>query len=195
MTRKIAALGTTALMLFGALSPAAAGGKAVECYEPNYTPPTYGTVQEHVQVNPAYSRVDTVPGIYGTRKRAVLVSPERVGYETVPALVRTQYRTVKVSDGGYGWEWRVIDGRRVLCKVKLGAQYRKVAETVVVREAYQRQVVIPAVYSYETEKVLVQPEQNWLVNAPASYETVTRRVVLSDGSTSWQRVRIPKHCG
>lgn len=195
MTRKIAALATAALVLTGALSPAAAGGRSVECYEPTYTPPAYGTARERVQVNPAYSRVDGVPAIYGTRKRAMLVSPERVAYETVPALVRTQYRTVKVSDGGYGWEWRVIDGRRVLCKVKLGAQYRKVAETVVVRAAYQRQVVIPAVYSYETENVEVQPEQQWTVDAPASYEVVKRRVVLSDGSTSWQRVRIPKQCG
>ena len=195
MSRKIASLATTALMLFSALSPASAGGRAVECYEPHHTPPVYGTVKEHVQVNPAYSRVDSVPAIIGTRNRAVLLSPERVAYETVPAVVRTHYRTVKVSDGGMGWEWRVINGRRVLCKVQLGAQYRKVAETVVVRAAYQRQVIIPAVYSHEVEQVLVQPEEEWTVNAPASYEIVKRRVVLSDGSTSWQRVRIPKHCG
>ena len=183
------------LIGLGMVSPTAAGGRPVECYEQYRTPDVYDTVYENVQVNPATRRVDVTPAIHGTRKRAVLISPERVAYEVVPAQYATQYRTVKVSGPSYSWEWRWIDGRKVLCKIRHKARYEKVAETVLVREAYQRQIVVPAIYDYVVEQVVIQPKQKRVLDIPASYQTVARQVLVSEGTSSWQRVRISKHCG
>jgi hypothetical protein len=195
MVLKPISAAVAASFLLAAASPGIAGGKPVECYEPYRTAPVYGTVSEHVQVNPESSWVYRTPPIYGTRKREIQIRPEQVAYEVVPAVVKTKYRKVKVADGGYGWEWRWINGRKVLCKVKVKARYEKVAETVVVRAEYKRRIVIPAVYDYEVERVLIQPEQKRLVVSPPSYRTVSREVVIREGESGWKRVKIKNHCG
>jgi hypothetical protein len=194
MSRKVLLTATGLAMLAASVGTGFAGGKPVACYERYRTEPVYDTVYENVLVSPASRYYETVPAVYGTRKRAVLVTPQQVGYETVPALVRTQYRTVKVADGGYSWEWRAINGRKVLCKIRHKARYQRIAEQVVVREAYRRRVVIPAVYDYELEQVVIQPEYRRVVEVPASYRTVARRVLVSDGETRWRRVRISRYC-
>ncbi|WP_353843291.1 hypothetical protein [Mesorhizobium sp.] len=122
------------------------------------------------------------------------IAPARVSYEIVPAITRTIYRTVKVDDGGYSWEWRVINGRKVLCKVRHKARYQRVAETVVVQPERQRRVISPAEYESVAEEVLVQPEQRRIVNFPATYQTVARRVLVREGSSRWRQVCVPRHC-
>jgi hypothetical protein len=193
MLRKTASFATAGLVVLGTFSQTAAGGRPIECYERYDRPAVFGTAYENIQVHPASRVVQRIAAIHGTRKRAVVISPERVGYEVVPAAYRTEYRKVKV-EGGYGWEWRVIDGRKVLCKVKLKARYEMVAEKVLVRAEYERSYVIPAVYTYETEKVLIQPKVKRVIDVGPSYETVKRRVVLQEGSSGWERVRIPNQC-
>lgn len=182
-------------VLFAAVSPTAAGGKPVECYEPYRTAPVYDTVYENVMVSPGGQQVEYVPPIYGTRKRTVLVTPEQVSYETIPAVVQTQYRTVRVSDGGYSWEWRWINGRKVLCKIKHKPRYETIAENVVVQPEYRRRVIIPAEYGYEMQQVIVQQAQRRVIDVPATYQTVARQVLVSEGETGWRRVKIRRHCG
>ncbi|TKB32122.1 MAG: hypothetical protein E5W81_30875, partial [Mesorhizobium sp.] len=134
------------------------------------------------------------PAIYGTRERVVQIAPQRISYEIVPAVTRTIYRKVKVDDGGYSWGWRVIHGRKVLCKIRHKARYERVAETVVVQQERRRRVVIPAEYESVAEEVLVKPEQRRIIDVPASYQTVARRVVVREGSSGWRRVHMPRHC-
>jgi hypothetical protein len=117
-----------------------------------------------------------------------------VTYETVPAETRTVYHTVRIDDGGYAWEWRVIHGRKVLCKVWRKARYARVAEIVVVRPERVHRVVQPAEYESVAREVQVRPQQVRIREIPPSYGTVARRVVVREGSTSWRRVHIPRHC-
>jgi hypothetical protein len=194
MFRKTASFAIAGLTVLGTISQTAAGGRAVECYEPVNRPAIYDTVYENVLVSPAGQQVDYDPPIYGTRERVVQTVPASASYEIVPAITNTVYRTVRVDDGGYGWEWRVIHGRKVLCKVWRKARYERVAETVVVRPERARRVVIPAQYDRIAEEVLVRPEQRRIIDIPASYQTVARRVVVREGSSSWRRVHIPRHC-
>lgn len=240
MSTKKLMMAVSALAVLGTVSETAAGGRAVACYEPYRTAPVYDTVYENVEVNPGYSRVEVTPAIYGTRSRTVVVREEQVGYRTIPAEyayqrerveiypatrvartipaeVRTRYRTVKVSDGGYDWEWRWIDGRKVLCKIKRKARYERVAETVVVREARTVYETVPAEYGYRSRKVMisperteryviparyatveeqvvVQPEQRRLVEVPPSYRRVARKVLVQEGSKGWRRVHLRRHC-
>lgn len=241
MGSRIAKNIVTGFAILAAASPAfAGGGRAIDCYEPYRTAPIYDTVTENVQVNPGYTHVEVSAPIYGTRQRSVLISPEQVGYRTIPAqygyarervliapartvkrmipgVAQTRYRTVKVSDGGYSWEWQVINGKRVLCKVKHKPRYERVAETVVGPARYvhetvpaqygyeQRQVlvtperrerfVIPARYETVTEQVLVRAEQRREIQVAPSYRTVSRQVMVSEGSSGWKKVRIRNHCG
>jgi hypothetical protein len=227
--------------MIGTASQSLAGDRALACYERYRTPPVYDTVYENVEVNPGFSRTETVPAIYGTRRRTVLVRPESVGYRTVPAQyayqrelveveparraartiparTRTVYRTVRVDHGGYAWEWRWINGRKVLCKVRRKARYERVAETVVVREAqtvhetipaqyayrkqrvlvspaYTERYVIPARYETVEEQVVIQPERSRVVFVPPSYQQTARKILVDEGSEGWRRVHIARHCG
>jgi len=227
--------GLTALAVFlSAASPAFAGGYG-ECYERYRTPPTYGSVQERVLIRPASQRVEIIPAIYGTRKERVLIVPERVKHRVIPAeyaivkekviiqpervvariipsVTKTIYRDVKVSHGGYAWEWRIIKGKKVLCKVRTAPVYRQVAETVVihpkrvvrevipavwgyekrhvlVRPERTERFVIPAEYGYETVQVVIQPKQKRVIALPAEYAWRERTVVVSEGHSGWKRYR------
>lgn len=194
MTRKASSFAIAGLTMLGTMSETAAGGRAVECYEQVNRPAFYDTVYEDVLVSPAGQQVQYEAPIYGTRERVVQIAPARVSYEIVPAITRTIYRSVRVDDGGYSWEWRIIDGRQVLCKVRHKARYERVAEIVVVEPERRRRVVLPAEYESVAEEVLVRPEQRRIIDVPASYQTVARRVVVREGSSSWRRVHIPRHC-
>ncbi|MGX5831407.1 hypothetical protein [Mesorhizobium sp. 43Arga] len=194
MFRKAACFTIAGLTVLGTISATAAGGRAVECYEPVRTPDVYDTVYEDVLVSPPGQQVDYTPPIYGTRERVVMTVPAQVSYEIVPAVTRTVYRTVRVDGGGYAWEWRVIHGRKVLCKIWHKERYERVAETVVIEPERTRRVVTPAQYDSIAEEVLVQPEQRRIIDVPASYQTVARRVLVREGSSGWRRVHIPRHC-
>ncbi|TPM36612.1 hypothetical protein [Mesorhizobium sp. B2-3-5] len=194
MLRRSASFAVAGLAMLGTTSQTAAGGRAVECYEPVRAPAVYDTVYDDVMVSPPGQQVDYTPPIYGTRERLVMTVPSQVTYEVVPAITRTVYHTVKVDGGGYSWEWRVIHGRRVLCKIWHKTRYERVAETVVNQPERTRRVVIPAQYDRIAEEVLVQPEQRRVIDVPGSYQTVARRVQVREGSSGWRRVHIPRHC-
>ncbi|WP_292433839.1 hypothetical protein [Mesorhizobium sp.] len=187
-------LAAASLATFATVSQTAAGGRALECYEPVHRPALYDTVYEDVMVSPGGQIVDYDPPIYGTSEGLEQIAPPRVTYEVVPAVTRTVYHTVKVDDGGYAWEWRVIHGRKVLCKVWRKARYARVAETVIVEPERVSRVVLPAEYEGVAREVLVRPEQRRITEIPPSYRTVARRVVVQEGSTRWRRVHIPRHC-
>ncbi len=192
--RSSASLATASLAMLATLSETAAGGRALECYEPVRRPALYDTVREHVMVSPGGQLVDYDPPIYGTRESVEPIGPPRVTYEVVPAVTRTVYHTVKVDNGGYAWEWRVIHGRKVLCKVWRKARYARVAQTVIVEAERVRRVVLPAEYESVAREVLVRPGRRQVTEIPPSYRTVARRVVVREGSTSWRRVHIRQHC-
>jgi hypothetical protein len=183
-----------AIAMLASVCETAAGGRALECYEPIHRPAVYDTVYEDVMLSPGGRLVDYDAPIYGTYQGVEQIAPTRITYETVPAVTRTIYHTVKIDDGGYAWEWRVIHGRKVLCKVWRKARYARVAETVVVQPERVRRVFQPAEYEAVAHEVLVRPQQVRIREIPPSYGTVARRVVVREGSTSWRRVHIPRHC-
>ncbi|MDX8529422.1 hypothetical protein RFM41_17930 [Mesorhizobium sp. VK25A] len=193
MIRKSSAL-LAAVAMLASICETAAGSRALECYEPIHRPALYDTVYEDVMLNPGGQVVDYDAPIYGTYQSVDQIAPPRVSYETVPAVTHTVYHKVKVDDGGYAWEWRTIHGRKVLCKVWRKARYARVAETVVIQPERVRRVVQPAEFEAVAHEVLVRPQQVRIREIPPSYGTVARRVVVREGSTSWRRVHIPRHC-
>jgi hypothetical protein len=240
MKLKVVGSFLSAALLIGSVSPGTAGGYPAECYERYRTPPTYGTVYENVEINPAYVDVQVSPPIVGTRQTDVLVQSEGVGYHVIPAQygytkkrvllepARTvtrqlpaktekRYRKVQTAAAGYAWEWRVINGRKVLCKVWRKARYKTVVERVAIAPGRVVRETVPAVYGYEKERVLIAPERKEAYVIPARYESETEQVVLrpklvrktfvrpsyqtrarevlvSPGTEGWSRVPVGKRC-
>lgn len=211
-----------------------AGGYAAACYERTHSPAVYRTVHEKVMVDPGGKHVEVIPAVYGTQKRRVEVRPAREkwhvvparwGYQNekvlveqaytvarvIPAVTKTVHRKVKVSEGGYDWEWQIIKGKKVLCKVKRPPVFQTVAERVVVREervvhetvparwGYEKRkvlleperkerYVVPAEYRYVEEKVLVRPAEKRVHRTPPRYELVSRQVKVQEATSGWRPV-------
>lgn len=165
-------------------------GKALSCYEQATVPAVYKTVNERVLVQPASSYVVQKPAVYSYQARRVLVQPERVSYRTSPAVYQTRQSRVQVQPASVGWEYRVINGRNILCKVQNPAVYRTVSQKVLVQSASRVAVRQPAIYSSVKEKVLVQPATSYRVQKPAVYQTVSRQVLVQPAQTVWKPVKV-----
>ncbi|MCO5066072.1 MAG: hypothetical protein M9924_16890 [Rhizobiaceae bacterium] len=228
------------ILAIGVTAPSAvASGSPIECYQHIYRKPLYGTVTERVELYPAYTDVQTSAAIVGTRERVTQITPESEGVRVIPAQYRTirervllepakvvrrqlpprteiRYRKELVP-GGYKWEWRVINGRRVLCKIAVPSTYRKVAERVPVGPARTVNQTIPAVYGYREKVIEVAPERHERYVIPArfaseteqvvlrpkivrerpvapAYRTVGRKVLLRPGEDAYKRIAIPDRC-
>jgi hypothetical protein len=239
MASKILGFGIAGLVSAAVATPGFAG-QATSCYERYRTDPVIGSIEERVLLHPASRQEFRFAAIVGTRQRLVYSSPEYVSerrvaaryatieepvrvrsartvLRTIPAVTRTVYEKIRVNDGGYIWEWRTIDGRRVLCKVKQPAHWRSVPRTVVVTPArtvretlpeewgsrtrtvlvtpeHSEQVLNPAESSFEIEPTVIQPEIVAVVDAPPSTYMARRDVVLQEGRSGWRPVTIPRHC-
>jgi hypothetical protein len=235
MSSRSASVAIAATAIFATTSQTVAGGYSASCYEQIRQPAVYKTIHEQVMVSPSGKHVEIIPAIYGTVERAVVVRPASVSWHVVPAqyawhkekvlieparkiarvipaVTKTVHRQVMVSEGGWGWEWQVIKGRKVLCKVKRPPVYRTVAETVVVHPeqviydvvpaqyGYEKRqvliaperkekVVIPAEYGFVAEQVVVRPAQKRVHHTPPVYRTVSRQVLVQGEHTSWRPVR------
>ncbi|MBG6209622.1 hypothetical protein [Roseibium album] len=172
------------------ITSAMAGGKAIACYQQATVPAVYKTVQERVLVRAASNRVVKKAAVYGYQKRRVLVQPERVSYRKTPAVYQTRQRHVLVKQASIGWEYRMIKGRKTLCKVKHPPVYQAVSERVKVQAASKVAVRHPAIYSMVKEKVMLQPASSHVIRQPAVYKTVNRRVQVQPARTVWQPVKI-----
>jgi len=147
--------------------------KPGECYARVFIPPTYRTATEKVLKNGASERLEVVPAKYNWVEKRVLVTEASERLELVPA------------------------------------KYQWVEEKYLVKEASTRMDQVPAKYDWETESILVKPAYSvWkkgrgpiekvdnatgeimcLVEIPATYKTVKKKVMVSSPST--RTVNIP----
>jgi len=108
MSRVIAA--SFAAILAAAVVPTAASANCYNCYtpqpcatcyQPQYVPPQYRTVQETVMVSPGATIAHRTPAQYRTVMvpQTVMVAPPGVAYEHVPPRYATQERVEMVSPG------------------------------------------------------------------------------------------------
>lgn len=154
----------------GELLPPAEPG---QCYARVFIPPTYETRTEEVLSSSATESLAVVPATYQTVSEQVLVEAASSRIEVIPAK--------------YGW----------------------VEEQVLVKGASARLEQVPAQYEWQEEQVLVKPAHTvWkagkgpiqkvdsatgeimcLVDVPAEYKTVRRKVQLAPPTT--REIAIP----
>ena len=141
--------------------------KAGQCFARVYTPPTYRTETETVMKAEAYDVVKIIPAVYGDEQKTVLTQEATEVLEVIPAV--------------YGWK----------------------EEQVLVSPEITELRKVPAVYGVEEQKLLIKPAHSiWkkgsgpitkidqstgeimcLVEVPAVYETVKKRVLVSPETT------------
>lgn len=142
--------------------------KPGECYSRVFTPATYEQRQEQVLLSPASEKIEVVEAKYEWIEQKVLVKEASEAVEEV-----------------------------------IPAEYKNVKEKVLVEPASYKLIEMPAKYEWVTEKVLVRPAYTtWkrgtgpiekidestgeimcLVEVPAEYKTVKKRVLKSAAGT------------
>ncbi len=147
--------------------------KPGECYARVFIPPKYETATKQVLKQAADEKVQLVPAQFQWAEERVLVKEASTRLEVIPA------------------------------------KYNTVEERVLVKEASEELVSEPAVYANEVEKLLVRPAYTtWkkgrgpiekiddttgeimcLVEVPAEYKTITKRVLVKPATT--RKVTIP----
>jgi hypothetical protein len=154
--------------LAGGLTLLPPGAKPGECYTRVYVPPTYESATEQVLKRAASEKVEIIPARFETVEERVLIKEEAEKIEVVPAT------------------------------------FKEVEERVLVRPESEELVAVQPEYEDVKEQVMVQPAYvSWkkgrgpiekidettgeimcLVEVPAEYKTVIKRVVKKPGNVS-----------
>lgn len=166
--------------------------KLGECYARVVVPPQYDTATEQVVTRAASKRIDVIPARYETVDETVVVREASKRLEILPATYKTVTEEIVVRPAG----------KRL---VSIPATYENVTERVLVREAYTtwkrgsvwlsqakqvRTGVGSAVAKGSSTTKGLDDDVLCLVEVPAEYKTVTRRVEKTPPST--QEVAIPE---
>ncbi|MBT8366832.1 MAG: peptidoglycan-binding protein, partial [Deltaproteobacteria bacterium] len=170
--------------------------KPGECYARVFIPPTYRTATEKVLVHEASERLDVIPAKYEWVEKKVLVTEASERLEVVPAKYQWVEEKYLVQEASTRME-------------QIPAKYDWKTETIVVKPAYSVWkkgrgpiekvdnatgeimclVEIPAVYETVKKKVMVSSPSTRTVNIPAEYQTVRKKVMAKPPTT--RKVEIP----
>lgn len=174
--------------------------KAGECYARVFVPPTYETLTERLLKTEASERVEVIPASYAWGEEKVVVSEASERIEVIPATYKTVQERVMVTPQGERLE-------------TVPAVHESVSEKILVKPAYTTWkkgrgpiekldeatgeimclVEVPAEYRTVTKRVLKTPAQTRTIKIPAAYKTVTRTIVDQPAST--RAVKIPAQYG
>jgi len=131
-------------------------------------PAEFETVEERVEIKEASTEVVDVPAVYRTETESVLVEPSRNVWQHCGLVERT--------DATAG---------EIMCLVKVPERYETLTKTVLDKPAATKTVSIPAVFKTIKIEKLVTPAKEVREEVPAEYETVSRRVKISDPVFFW----------
>lgn len=170
--------------------------KPGQCFTRLWVGPQYNTVNERVLIEEETERVEIIPAKYETVKKRVLVKEASEKLVSVPAT----YKTVRE---------RVLVKAATKKLVQVDAVYSDVTERVIDKPAHttwrkgtgpiQRidettgeimcLVDVPATYKTIKKRVLKSPASTRVQEIPAVYDTIEKRVVATPPST--RKIAIP----
>ncbi len=143
-------------------------------------PAKYGYKTQKVLVKEPSERIVVVPATYKTVTEKVLVSPASERIVTVPAKYKTVTEKVLVAPASTVWKrGNKKPSRAGNCACTTGDCDRLPGETGEVMCLVNK----PAQYRTITKKVLVSPATTKTIPVPAVYKTVTKRVVDRPATT------------
>ena len=144
-----------------------------QCFARAYTSPTYERYSERVLISPARRERNLVAAVYDWGERQVLVAPARVERHVIAAVYREVTETQVVTAASTRVE-------------RIDPVYDTVSERVMVHPAHsewRRTLVGPDGLAPEGSRLEATGELVCLVEIPAEYSTVQRRVIREPGRT------------
>ena len=179
----------------GVLSAARAGGvpanpSAGSCYAEYYSPAQYGTSTERLLKAQASQRLEVVPAVYETVTERVLVSEASETVRTIPATFGTETERVLVRPARTEWQVSECSGGACLTD---GTQNRVAGVADRIDQSTGEimcLVEIPAEYKTITKRVMKTPPRTERTPIPAKYETQQVRKLVKPASQ--RSVAIPE---
>lgn len=150
-------------------------------------PATYKSVQEKILAEEAYTKLEVIPATYKTVEERILVKPAGKRVSTVPATYKTVTERIKVRDAYTAWKpgGKVIAvGQNALGGTILQNRTSTTGEVMCLVE-------VPAEYRTVSKRVQASAAQTRETEVPAVYKTVKKRVVATPAST--REVTVPAH--
>ncbi|WP_125461872.1 MULTISPECIES: hypothetical protein [Rhodomicrobium] len=166
---KLLTLAAGALALAASAATPQAGDYG--CRENCYDAPSYNrTFKRRVELEPGVYEVARQPSLYGTATRRI---PLDSGIEWVvrPAV----YRSVRVRQhirGRVAYEQRLINGRYVMCKIRIPGETVWTEKLVQISPARRTRIRVPHRYAYEERRILLRPYKNIAVYNRARHKYV-----------------------
>ena len=174
--------------------------KPGQCYAEFVTPAVTKTETRQVLVSPATTKTETIPAKYKTETVKELVTAATTRTETIPATYKTEIRRVPVNSSdnavSTGTATETVT-ERVLVKpaetrtVDVPAVYETVTERIKIADSYTEWRESPKVFAIGQEALggtilanrVSSASIMCLVEFPAEYQTVTKRVLVSEATT------------
>lgn len=174
-----ASIGLFALAMTGTAEAGRRGCPAdvAECYEQVPVPVIHKTYHYRLQEERGLYEIARRPSLYGWATQRAWEHRDAV-YKTVTVRQKLRSRIA--------WEKRWVDGRYVMCKVRVPGE-------IVERE--KRVLVSPArmvrTSAYEGRRILLRPYRNVSVYHRARYRHVSERLTIQPEAYTWQRAYLP----
>ncbi|TXE11104.1 OmpA family protein [Seonamhaeicola algicola] len=178
-----------------------------KCYVKCITKDEFKTIEETIEVYPAYTTLEVVPATYKTVEERVLVKEATKKFTYVPATYETvdvsyikkegrsditinpatfgkSSRTFETYPKTSGWEYKETvcsspnkEDCVVACFVEYPAQYRDVSYTTLATDANTSNVPVSEIPSTYKKQVIKTPARMEEQVIPAQYATIKKQVV------------------
>jgi len=166
------------------------GAKPGQCFTRIWIPPQYQTVSERILVEEAGERIEIIPAKYNTVKKRVLVKEATEKLVTVPATFKTvkerflvKAATKKIVEVKPVYETvtqRLLDKPAHTTWKKGTGPIQKIDETT---GEIMCLVEVPATFKTVKKRVLKSPGSSRVQEIPAVYDTVEKSVIATKPST------------
>lgn len=183
------AMGASLALALSATAPhAGEKGCHGQCYEEVPAPAYSATFKRRVEIEPGAYEIAREPSLYGRATRRVLLD-SGVEWRERPAV----YKTVKVRQhlkSRVTWEKRWINGKYVMCKVRVPGQTVWTHREVLVSPARRWKERSAPVYGTVEKRILLRPYKNIAIYNRARHAYVRERVVIQPEGTVWAPVSV-----
>lgn len=184
-----------------------------KCYVKCITKDEFKTVEETIEVYPAYTTLEVVPATYKTVEERVLIKEASKKFVYVPATFETidvpyikkegrtdlninpatfgsSSRTFETYPKTSGWQYKETacdspnkEDCMVACFVEYPAKFKDVSFTTLANDATTNNVPVAEIATTYKKKVVKTPARMDEIEIPAEYATIKRQVIATPATT------------
>ena len=183
---QLAAGAGLALALQTGVSSAGERGCFGDCYEQVQAPVIHRKFLRRVELERGAYEIDREPSLYGLATRRVLLH-DGIDWNETPAV----YKTVKVRKhvrSRVTWEKRWVDGKHIMCKVRIPGKTVWATKRILVSGARRSKLRSNPTYGYVQKRILLRPYKNIAIYHRARHRYVREHVVIQPEAYVWQPV-------